>query len=717
MTAFLHPPPPPTRARTLGRAIVRVIAEQRDRWILWLPAGAIAGAAIWLSLPDNPPRFLGLAGFVLAAGAAWAIAAWPAAQRVAWVEALRMAGAGLMALCAAGALGAAAAEWRTDRVAAPRLPGEIGPVIVEGWVEAVEIGAPRTRMKLRVHRIEGLDDAPVFVRITSPGERAFTAGRAIRCRAMLRPPDGPLAPGGYDFARRAYFEQLGATGFALGSCRPIEAPLPEDAWTRAVLQVAALRSDMAETIHDASPGRGGAVAASLIVGDRSHVAEEVNQALFDSGLGHILSVSGLHMSIAGGVVYAGLAALLSLVPALALRFPVPKLAAGGALVMLTLYLIISGASVPAQRAFVMAAVALGAKLIDRPAISMRGLALAALLIVLWMPESVLEPGFQMSFAATAALVAAFEGWDARRKSAVRLPTPGPIVGSLQAISAGVGGALMVSFVAGLATDPFALYHFQRYSVYGLPANLAVSPLVTFVMAPAAVLAALAAPFGLQEWPLRVLAAACDLMVGIGEAFSQRPEALRAMPKPPDGAFLVAVVAIVWGCFWRGALRWIAVGLFAGALAIYAFAPRPALYFDGELRTVLSRDSEGDWRLLSVYGRSTFARDRVGAMAGLPAPEMERLPPPEGCAEAICVWSLPRGARVAVVLDPEGFADSALDGALVLSRHSAPAGVRERAGVLLDAPELETAGGGAITVARDGSIIVRRAQGLSARPWT
>ncbi|MGE0827965.1 MAG: ComEC/Rec2 family competence protein [Hyphomonadaceae bacterium] len=714
-----HSTAKPSAHKAAWLALEALLAHQRERWLLWLPIAVILGAAVWLAAPIAPPDWAAPLGFCLTAVMA-ALAAWAPSPRRGPILAVRAALAGCFSLAAAVSLGASAAALRTHLVAAPRVEVEIGPVIVDGWVEEVEIGAPRTRLRVLVNSIEGVNAPPRFVRFTTPGSRAFTAGRAIRCRAVLRPPDGPLAPGAYDFARRAYFARLGATGFTHGRCRPANLEAPAHPLDRARLLLAAVRSDIAESIHAASPGPGGSVAASLIVGDRSFISEPVNEDLRDSGLGHIISVSGLHMGIVGGLAFATFTGLLALIAPLALRVPVRKLAAIGALLVLTFYLFFSGSSVPAIRAYVMACVAFGAILIDRPAISMRGLALAALIIALVLPESVLEPGFQMSFAATAALVAAFEVWPRRGEDA-RLPTPGPIVGGLQAIGRGLGGVLLISFVAGLATDPFALHHFQRYSVYGLPANLAAAPLVSFVIAPAAAIAGLLAPFGLAEFPLQVMAAGCDLLVGIGAALADRPEAVRALPKPPDAAFLLAVLGILWACLWKGAVRWGGAALLAGALALYATSPRPALLFDGDLRAVLARNVGGAWTYTSVFGRSTFARDRLGAMAGLSPSEMERLARPEGCAENVCELILPNGARAMLVLQEPGYADARTRGALVLSRLAAPQTVRSSSAKLIDAADLARHGGGAVTPLAGGEegrarLAIARVHAARARPW-
>ncbi|MBL8550745.1 MAG: ComEC/Rec2 family competence protein [Hyphomonadaceae bacterium] len=691
--------------RRWAAAFRAALAAQRDRWILWLPVGVIAGAALWFTAPGDPPGWIAPATFLAAAALATLTSMWPGGSVHGVLAWLRAGTAGVLSLAAALALGAACAHARTALAAAPRLEREIGPVAVTGWVEEAQGGA-RVRLLLLVRTIEGVAAPPRFVRMATSGR--FTAGRAVRCYGILQPPDGPLAPGAYDFARRAYFARIGATGFTYGACRPIELGAPDAWFDRARLKLAAVRSDLSEAIYAAAPGRGAAVAVSLVTGDRSLIEEETDAALRDSGLGHILSVSGLHMGVVGGLMFALLSGLFALIPPLALRLPVRKLAAAGALVTLTLYLLISGASVPAIRAYVMAAVAFGAVLIDRPAITMRGLALAATIIVLVLPDSVLEPGFQMSFAATAALVAAFEtrpatDWERR------LPSPGPIVGGMQAFSRMLLGALAVSFVAGLAVDPFALYHFQRFAVYGLPANLVASPLVAFVIAPAAVAAAVAAPFGFADVPLGIMARACELLVGIGASFAERPEAVRALPKPPDAAFVLAVSGVLWACVWRGGMKAAGAVIFAGGVLVYAFAARPVLWFDGELRAVFVRGAEG-WTLTRAYGRSIFARERLGQMAGLAPAESAALAAPEMCSEAACIALTPRGGRIVTVLTREGFA-AVREGDVVLTRLDASENLRGA----IDAGDLARRSGG-YGIETERGLVLTRARGETRRAW-
>lgn len=699
-----------------SRALVELLALQRDRWILWLPVAMVAGAALWLLAPRDPHSWLGGTLFLGAGAAAFGLAAWPSADPKSIALALRGALAAGLALMSAAGLGALAAQVRAASVAAPAFIGSDAPRGVEGWVVANDASDTGPRLRVLVRAIEDVETAPRYVRVSVAEAGVLTPGRAARCYAVLGPPAGPMAPGGYDFARRAYFERLGATGFAYGRCRPAAFAPPPSWLDRERLRLAAMRSDLSAAIQDAAPGRGGAIAAALVTGDRSTIDQATNEALRDSGLGHLLSVSGIHMGVVGGLVFALVTWTLALIPPIALRFPVKKIAAATALVVLALYLIVSGSSVPALRSFVMACVAFGAILIDRPAISMRGLALAAFLVVLIFPESVLEPGFQMSFAATMALVALFEMMK-RAPHEPALPTPGPLIGAMQATSRGIGGVLLISLVAGLATDPFAIYHFQRFSIYSLPANLITAPIMSFLVAPMAALAAILAPFGWADFPLQAMASALDLIAAVGQVFGDRPEAVRALARPSDLSFIVCVLALLWACLWRGALRWLGALIFAASIGLYVSQPRPIAALDGDLRAVFVAEP-GRWTLVAGGGRSTYARDRLGAMLGLSPPVVERLAPPETCSEASCTWEN-EGAPIAYVRDEEGFADACVRGAVVIARRLAPRGYAARCDLtaLLDVADIAHLGGALIYADANGLRITRAWPDEIRRPWT
>jgi competence protein ComEC len=586
-------------------------------------------------------------------------------------------------------------------------------VIVRGWVTDIEGGGGnRARLKILVHDVAGETGRLRFARLYVSEGQTPTPGRPVRCRALLRPPEGPLAPGGYDSARAAYYQRVGAIGFVLSVGRHADLGAPPSLRDRWMLKLAATRRDLTETIWAMVPSEGGAVAVSLITGDRTYMSAASTLAYRDSGLGHFLSVSGLHMALVAGGVFSLLHALFALIEPLALRFPIRKWAAAAALVASALYLAVSGASVPAQRSFIMTAIALGAVLFDRPAFTLRALGVAAIAVVLLAPETAVDPGFQMSFAATAALIAAFEQ---REHHSLPRP-PGWLLGGVDALWRSTSSMLLASVVAGLATDPFALMHFQRITVYGLASNLTITPIVTLAVAPVAIVAALAAPFGLAEWPLRLMAAALDLVTGIGGVFAGRPEAVRYMPAPPQSAFLCAVAALVWACLWRGALRWLAVLWLGAAIMLYVFAPQPRLWADGDLHAVLVRTENG-WVLLKDQQRAAFAAVRVGALAGLGPQQVARTPPPPGCPPEACRLGKLGGRPVLFVSRPEGWEHACAPGAIVLAKPSAPADFRARCKPFLLADPAERARRGGLSVTLvDGRTSIRRA-GAVKRAWS
>lgn len=685
-----------------------MIAAQRERAVLWLAPALVLGAASWVAAPRDPPVWLAGLGVSLAAIGLWLV-------RTLWADAsgsavLRTLAQVCLWATLAVSIGASAAQIRTLSVAQTPYQARVGPVAVEGWVVANNANETGPRLRLLVNAIDGTDAPPRLVRLTVSEAGVLSPGRGARCFGILGPPAGPLAPGGYDFARRAYFEQLGATGFAFGRCRPV-ALEPPDSWLdRLTLRLAALRADVGAAIQSAAPGRGGAIAAALVSGDQSYVDAETMVALRDSGLGHLLSVSGVHMGVVGGLTFATLLWFFALIPPIALRWPVKKIAAVGALGVLAAYLVLSGSSVPAIRAFVMACVAFGAILLDRPAITMRGLALAVLIVVLLFPESVLEPGFQMSFAATMALAALFE---ARRGSAREppLPTPGPIIGLLQASVRGIGGVLLISLVAGIATDPFAIYHFQRFSLYSLIANLIAAPIMTFLVAPAAGIAAVLAPFGLADAPLQFMAASLDLIVAVGATFGERPEAVRALPRPPDLAFLLCVFGLLWACLSVGWLRWLATLFLAASVLVYVTAPQPVAAFDANLRAIFLRNPSGNWSLIAAHGRSAYARERLGAMLGLTPREVDRLAPPESCDEQGCRW---RHAELDILVLFGQSAEPCSADIVLASTDAATSACQ--AAYALGPTDLASRGGGFIYLENDRLTIVR-AYGSQRRPWT
>lgn len=539
------------------------IKAQTLRWRLWTPVAFGAGCATYFAFKAEPPL--------------WPLLAFAVLASLAWRMGRRLHAARVVSLCllmlACFALGLAAAKLRTDAVSAPIAPAMDGPTVIEGWVVDVDSpGAAGPRIIVAPVRIRGLEpeQTPVRIRATVKGV-APEPGEAVRLFAILNPPPAPASPGAYDFGRTAFFQRIGGVAFALGETRT--AVLSEAPWRlRLVMWVNAMRFDLAQRIVAQQGERAGGVAAAMTTGHEAWLDPAEVDVMRDSGLAHILSISGLHMAVVGGFAFFLVRLLIAAWPWLALRVPGKKAAAVAGLLAVGTYLVVSGAPPPAERAAVTASIAFLAVLLDRQAITMHALAVAALVVLLLQPEAIVTPGFQMSFAATAALVALVEAWPHRPKE---ISTPWPIL-MVQRTGAWVGAAVLASLVAGAATGPFAMQHFNRSAMYGLAANLATAPLSDFLIMPALALGALLEPIGLGAPFLWLAARGIDLMLAIGERVAGLPGAVRTIASAPDIVLPIAFLGVLFCCLWRGPLRWLGLPL-ACAVLIWPRDPAPDLW--------------------------------------------------------------------------------------------------------------------------------------------
>ncbi|WFU10482.1 ComEC/Rec2 family competence protein [Rhizobium sp. CB3090] len=346
----------------------------------------------------------------------------------------------------------------------------------------------------------------------------FELGDRIQGKARLTPPAGPALPGLNDFAFSAYFDGTGANGFAYGTptlLSPAGDAVQGSILDKADIWLARLRSSIGDRIRTLLPGDTGAFAASLVTDERRAISDETTEALRTSGLAHIIAISGLNMALSAGIFYVGLRYALSLFFGVAQAWPTKKIAAFGALITVTAYYLISGFGVSAERAFIMMAIMLVAVLFDRPSLSLRNVALSAIVILILSPSQALGPSFQMSYAATLALVSGYSLWTKRphRESILsrfRLMRP------LLLVSRFFGGILSTSFIGGASTAIFSIEHFHRLATYGLLANLAAMPVVSFIIMPFGMAATMLMPFGVDAPFWQVTGAGLDVVIAIAK---------------------------------------------------------------------------------------------------------------------------------------------------------------------------------------------------------
>lgn len=506
-------PPVPVMAARAAIALQSAAMLEVERGTLFLlaPVFLAAGAFLYFSLPAEP-GFLLLAISVLASSVA---AAFLRRNRVGQLAALAV----LLTLC-----GALLAKGETWRASTKMLGGDISTRIT-GRVVAIEpLSNGRARLTIDLMSTERpkLRYAPQRIRATARKAPAgVAAGSIVSGLVRLRPPSGPVRPDSYDFSFESYFDGIGASGYFMKGPEIIAGSGP-GLGAAASTFIENARNDIAARIRQRIGGAEGEIAAALVVGVRAGIPNDVSEALRRTGLYHIISISGLHMALVAGVVIGALRAGFALFPGVSSRRPVRKYAALAGLIAIAAYLAISGGEVAAQRSFLMLAVMLIALVFDRAALTMRNLAISAIIVLAITPHEAIGPSFQMSFAATAALVGAYAFWTERRSGTGSFhPRRGLVSLAARHVGAVVVGLLLTSLVAGLATAAFGAYHFQRIAPLSLVANLAAMPIVSLLVVPFAVLAAVAMPFGLDGPFLDVMGVGITGMIEVAKWFSAR----------------------------------------------------------------------------------------------------------------------------------------------------------------------------------------------------
>jgi competence protein ComEC len=377
---------------------------------------------------------------------------------------------------------------------------------------------------------------------------------------------------------------------------------------------------------------------------------------------HVLSISGLHLALAGGVFFWVIRALFALFPAIVLRYPIKKWAAVGALLGSTFYLLISGCEAPAVRSWVMLAIMFTAILVDRPALSMRSVMLALVLVILITPENVLDPGCQMSFAAVIGLIALAE-WQQAHRSENATKT------LWRRAWRYVLGICVTSTIAGLATAPIAIFHFDRASPFGIIANLLALPVVGVVIMPAAVAAMVLMPAGLDTWPLIAMGKGTAVMLAIARWVAALPGAGTVVPAWPAWCVAAVMSGGLWIALWRRRWRWLGLVPIGLGLVFSQMVTLPNILVAEDIHTVALHLDNGK---LALTAKAT---DKYAAASWLRRSGDERLPdeaiggPGLRCDALGCIARL-RGFLVAVDARAEALAEDCAKAEVVITAVSA-----------------------------------------------
>ena len=535
----------------MDEIFARWVEAEQGRFFLLLPVAMGAAILAYFALPAEPPLWLGIAFLALSAaalGLGWRHPYW----RFAAILAL------------AASLGFARAQWRTASEP-PLLIIPSGPVTLSGTISRIEHLPGASRITLTRPRIDAGPVLPRAIRIKLRGDETLPlrAGEGIRTYALLFGPGRPAWPGGWDMGRDYYFSGLAATGFAL-SHLSVTRTAPENLVSAALQN---LRNTIATTILSILPPDTGGIAVTLLTGDEQSVPPQIRQKFIAAGLAHILAVAGLHVGIVMGLVFAVARWLLTRGESLALHLPVKSLAAILALLGGAGYAVLTGAHLPIIRALTMATLATLGVAMGRRAFSLRGLALAALALLLASPELILSASFQMSFSAVAALIT---GYAAVRSASLRMPATHTRLGGAMRH---VAGLAYTSLLAGGASMPFAAYQFQQIQPYWIPANLIAVPLTGLWILPLGLAALALMPLHLAALALIPMGWGIKLIILLTTRIAAWPDAMLRIPPMPVTAILLIAAGLAWLCVWRSTARLAGVLPMALGLAV-ALAARP-----------------------------------------------------------------------------------------------------------------------------------------------
>jgi competence protein ComEC len=608
--------------------------------------------------------------------------------------------------------GFAVATLKTALIAHPILRYPASGVTITGFVELREESQHTDRMVVRVAHMDGsrIEGRPERVRLSVRRGMAPAPGSFIEVKALLDPPLQPLAPRSYDFARDIYFQRIGASGFVRGAIKVVTPPAAAGVWYRSAAFIQGLRDDIDARIRAVVPGDPGAVASALIDGKRVAITANVYDAMFVSGIGHVLSISGYHMAVVAGVVFFIFRALFALIPGIGDRAPIKKWAAFAALAVTTFYLLLSGAEVATQRSYIMIAVVLLGVLVDRPTLTMRTLTIAVLLVLFFAPEAIVHPSFQMSFAATLALIATYARGlpGVRTKSDTSLHARAALWGVNEIV-----GLTVASLVAGLATTPYAAYHFHRIAPYGVLANLLAMPVVSAWVMPMGILGVVLIPFGFDAECWRQMGHGIEWMDAVALWVAHLPGAFGRVTTFGTGPLLLATASLLVIGLLKTPLRW--SGLVFAVLAIMwaARMPVPDVLVADDGRTFAVRGADGRLAFHHTGGDTFATREWLAADADGRDVHDRSLGAGIACDPSGCIGKLADGGLVAYTLAPDAFEEDCRRAALIVTTRDPPPNC---AAVVIGRSLLREEGALALRRAGPGFLIEPARPPNFDRPW-
>jgi competence protein ComEC len=609
-------------------------ASNENRLFLWTPVAMGAGIGIYFGLPVEPQ------------GAAMAVLLLLAS--VCFYRIMCAGPSPAMLLLMSVLIGFMTAKAHVAFFTGPAIAATTDMLTFTGFIEHIERGqGGRIKATVRLESASGLktSELPRKARISGPAQKNLRVGHYVEGKARLFPLLTPVMPGGYDFARAQWLAGIGASGH-MAAAYVIRTDRSASTWLQLKGFVHDLRSAMAGRIRTAMQGENGLLAVALITGERAALPQHMEESLQASGLAHIVSISGLHMSLVAGGVFWMLRAIFALSTELALAGSIKKWSAATALLVGLIYLAVSGCEVPTQRSYIMVAIMFAAIIVERPALSLRNVALAAIIVLFLDPAAVLQPGLQMSFLAVTGLVSFFECWRQRESGwFLSRGRGGWPVYLARRVGAALFGLAVTTIIAGICTGPAAAYHFNRVAPYGLIGNLLALPVVSAIVMPMALLGTLLMPLGLEPSAFRVMEIGLKAVMAVSDWTAGLPGAQWVVPRQGVAQALAMASGLLFICLIAGRARWLGLPLIALGLSLAPLARQPDVLIERSAGNLAIRNEAG--RLVLAHPRrSRFAAQRwLLADGDSAAPSAAAQRPGFTCASGLCT-GMAKGKRIA-----------------------------------------------------------------------
>ncbi|MBL4739501.1 MAG: ComEC family competence protein [Sneathiella sp.] len=571
------------------------LIEERNRWFLWSPVLLGVGVAIYFSLIWQPGlEWIGLSVLVSCP----IFIAWVRQQPHIFL---------LILVILFVSVGFNAANIRQHYVDAPVLPKKTITGL-SGQIISKSAGNKKTRLVISSLSFErnSLPDLSKIRITVRKNTSHIHPGQRVSLTAVLLPPPSPAYPGAYDFQRNSYFQQIGAVGYAISSIDVIRDT--DSNWFDLSRVSAILRDVINRHVANVAPTDTSGFSTAIMSGDKGAMDKRQLENMRQSGLAHILAISGLHMGMVGGLIFFSVRLFASLWPRLALNYPVKKWAAIIALLGLSGYLLVSGMSVSAVRAYLMISLVFIAILFDRTAISLRNLAFAAILILLVLPESLTTASFQMSFGAVFCLIAVYEKFG---NGLMILANTG---GFVRRAFFYLTGIVFTSLIASIATAPFSIYHFGQFSSLGILANLVAVPVMGLWVMPWTLVSFVVLPFSQTGIPLEIAGAGIIVILKIADFVANLPGAFLNIGTYPTGFLIGIVFSVLWLLIWRNKLRWGSVIIILITIPFFWIETRPDILFSDSGNLFLIRKTTGEL-VVSSLRADRFERKRWALLYG------------------------------------------------------------------------------------------------------